>query len=337
MSIVSTVLEMPNQVLMVLLLCFAASTDAEESCPDVKLIGLSGSEKLAVLQGCPGIPGIPGTAGITGAPGLPGIQGEKGAVGTPGKIGPAGEKGEKGNMGNPGPQGPPGEKGTCDIEDIDTILCKNGAKDCKELMGKGNTLSGLYTIYTNGCKPMEVFCDMHTDGGGWLVFQRRIDGSVDFFRDWNSYKKGFGYKQTEFWLGNDNICKLTAADKGTFELRVDLQDFDYNKYFAKYKTFSIAGEADKYKLLLGAFLEGNAGDSLSYHSNKPFSTKDQTNSRNTACAASYKGGWWYEDCYNSNLNGKYLAGKDNTEGVAWTGVKGNYYSFKVTEMKFRSI
>ncbi|XP_043913760.1 ficolin-1-like isoform X2 [Protopterus annectens] len=292
MSIVSTVLEMPNQVLMVLLLCFAASTDAEESCPDVKLIGLSGSEKLAVLQGCPGIPGIPGTAGITGAPGLPGIQGEKGAVGTPGKIGPAGEKGEKGNMGNPGPQGPPGEKGTCDIEDIDTILCKNGAKDCKELMGKGNTLSGLYTIYTNGCKPMEVFCDMHTDGGGWLVFQRRIDGSVDFFRDWNSYKKGFGYKQTEFWLGNDNICKLTAADKG---------------------------------------------DSLSYHSNKPFSTKDQTNSRNTACAASYKGGWWYEDCYNSNLNGKYLAGKDNTEGVAWTGVKGNYYSFKVTEMKFRSI
>ncbi|XP_043913761.1 ficolin-1-like [Protopterus annectens] len=328
---------MHKQAVVVILLCLTVSIYAEESCPDVKLIGLSGSEKLAVLQGCPGIPGIPGTAGITGAPGLPGVKGEKGANGTPGKAGPPGQKGEKGNVGIPGLQGPSGEKGTCDMNDIDSILCRNGAKDCKELMEKGNLLSGWYTIYPEDCKSMEVFCDMDTDGGGWLVFQRRYDGSVDFYRDWNSYKKGFGNKQTEFWLGNDNISNLTTSSKGTFELRVDLQDFDYNIYFAKYKTFRITGEDDKYKLHLGNFVEGNAGDSLSYHSGKQFSTKDDANGPNKGCTSVYKGAWWYDNCYKSNLNGKYYGGNNKEDGVTWTHAKGNYYSFKLTEMKFRAI
>ena len=108
---------------------------------------------------------------------------------------------------------------------------------------------------------MQVLCDMITDGGGWTVFQRRLNGSVDFYRDWSSYKKGFGYLNGEFWLGNDNLHRLTAA--GNVTLRVDLEDFEGNFAYAEYTTFKVADEADKYRLLIGGY-SGTAGDSMAH-------------------------------------------------------------------------
>ena len=103
---------------------------------------------------------------------------------------------------------------------------------------------------------------MITDGGGWTVFQRRLDGSVEFYLDWKSYKNGFGDLKGEFWLGNDNLHRLTAADDTI--LRVDLEDFDGNKAYAEYTTFKVADEADKYRLLIGGY-SGTAGDSMAFH------------------------------------------------------------------------
>ena len=85
-------------------------------------------------------------------------------------------------------------------------------------------------INPDGGKPIGVFCDMTTDGGGWTVFQRRLDGSVDFYLGWKSYKNGFGDLKAEFWLGNDNLHRLTAADDVI--LRVELEDFDGNIKYA---------------------------------------------------------------------------------------------------------
>ena len=79
----------------------------------------------------------------------------------------------------------------------------------------------MYTINPDGSKPIQVLCDMTTDGGGWTVFQRRLDGSVDLYLGWESYKNGFGNLNGEFWLGNDNLHRLTATDDVT--LRVDLK------------------------------------------------------------------------------------------------------------------
>ena len=108
---------------------------------------------------------------------------------------------------------------------------------------------------------MQVLCDMTTDGGGWTVFQRRLDGSVDFYVDWAAYKKGFGNLNGEFWLGNDNLHRLTATTD--VMLRVDLEDFDGNVTYAEYKAFNVADEGDEYRLLIGGY-NGTAGDSMAY-------------------------------------------------------------------------
>ncbi|XP_042734806.1 ficolin-2-like [Lagopus leucura] len=74
-------------------------------------------------------------------------------------------------------------------------------------------------MHPQGCNATTVFCDMDTDGGGWIVFQRRLDGSVNFLRDWNSYKQGFGNQLTEFWLGNDNLHFLTSLGDSLYSMR----------------------------------------------------------------------------------------------------------------------
>ncbi|KAF6124342.1 hypothetical protein HJG60_005041 [Phyllostomus discolor] len=308
-------------ILAMAFLCPTASM--EDTCPEVKLIGLQGSDKLSILRGCPGLPGAVGPKGEVGADG---VRGERGVPGTPGKAGPTGPKGDRGET------GARGEKG----ESIQALSCATVPRNCKELLTRGHLLSGWHTIYLPDCRPLVVLCDMHTDGGGWTVIQRRSDGSVDFFRDWAAYKQGFGSQLGEFWLGNDNIHALTA--QGTSELRIDLEDFQGGYQFAKYQSFKLGSEEEKYKLLLGAFIEGSAGDSLTQHNNTAFTTKDQDNDENTSnCAQQYQGAWWYKNCHVSNLNGRYLGGGHSSfaNGINWHSGKGYNYSYKVSEIKVR--
>ncbi|XP_034649491.1 ficolin-1-like [Trachemys scripta elegans] len=324
------------------LLCLAAVVcQAQDTCPVVRVVGLNSTEKLIILQGCPGIPGAvgprgdQGTAGNTGQRGPQGISGKAGKSGRKGQRGaggPPGMKGGKGDLGDPGSPGTPGE------EVLEKMQCTKGAKNCKELLARGNILSDWYTIYPRDCNAITVLCDMDTDGGGWIVFQRRVDGSMDFLRDWNSYKRGFGSQLSEFWLGNDNIHLLTSL--GANELRIDLRDFDTNYQFATYRSFKIAGETEKYKLILGAFVNGTAGDSLTEHNGMMFTTRDHDNDLSiTNCAIAFKGAWWYRDCHMSNLNGLYLSGAHESygAGVSWSSGKGQMYSYWWSEMKIRPV
>ncbi|KTF78351.1 hypothetical protein cypCar_00033894 [Cyprinus carpio] len=77
-------------------------------------------------------------------------------------------------------------------------------KDCSQTLLNGETTSGLYTVYLRGdeSQPLQVYCDMTTDGGGWIVFVRRQSGKVEFFRNWKNYTAGFGDLNDEFWLGD---------------------------------------------------------------------------------------------------------------------------------------
>ena len=72
-----------------------------------------------------------------------------------------------------------------------------------------------------------------------------------------------------------------------------------------------------------------------------FSTRDEDNdpSGGTDCAGMHKGGWWYQYCQTSNLNGLYLKGRHPKVpgGVAWLDFTGYRYSLKRTEMKVKPI
>uniref|UniRef100_A0A665U4X5 Uncharacterized protein n=2 Tax=Echeneis naucrates TaxID=173247 RepID=A0A665U4X5_ECHNA len=205
--------------------------------------------------------------------------------------------------------------------------------DCSQELLNGITTSGEAEVFPQGPhrNPLKVYCDMETDGGGWTVFQRRKDGSVDFFRGWKDYVGGFGDLSGEFWLGLDGLHNLTAMTR--MSLRVDLRDGPDSVY-AKYSTFEVARR--NYRLTVGGY-SGTAGDSLSYHSNRIFSTKDRDPALFiTRCAMSYRGGWWYKNCHEANLNGLY--GIDvKHQGVIWTSWKGKEYSIPFTEMKMRPV
>lgn len=124
-------------------------------------------------------------------------------------------------------------------------------KNCAEAYKSGNTLSGVYTIRPDNSSAFEAYCDQTTSGGGWTVFQKRLNGAVDFYRGWDAYKKGFGFVDGEFWLGLDKIQRLTSQT--TNELRVDLEDFNQAKGYAEYDLFVVDDEGNNYKLKLGAY------------------------------------------------------------------------------------
>ena len=83
---------------------------------------------------------------------------------------------------------------------------------------------------------------------------------------------------------------------------------------------------------------GTAGDSLHYHRGMSFSTRGHDNDKdgNYDCALMKMGGWWYNSCYKSNLNGLYSPGKVNSSpGMNWYHWKNNWTSVKSSEMKIR--
>ncbi|XP_006797617.1 tenascin isoform X2 [Neolamprologus brichardi] len=221
---------------------------------------------------------------------------------------------------------------------ITTVFTTTGVlyrhpRDCSQALLNGDTSSGMHTIYLGGDEnqPLQVYCDMSTDGGGWIVFLRRQSGKLEFFRNWKNYTGGFGDMNDEFWLGLSNLHKITAS--GQYELRVDLRDKGDTAY-AQYDKFSVGEPRTRYKVHVGGY-SGTAGDSMTYHHGRPFSTYDHDNDiAVTNCALSYKGAFWYKNCHRVNLMGRY-GDNSHSKGVNWFHWKGHEHSIEFAEMKIR--
>ena len=234
----------------------------------------------------------------------------------------------------------------CSNDDLEPTDNKHLPRDCTEILSHGNHTSGVYKIHphtpqglyhSNASDPVNVYCDMDTDGGGWTVFQRRHNGLVNFYQDWDYYKHGFGYADGDYWLGLQNLHWLTST--ASYELRVDLQDFSGAEVYAKYSSFQI-GDEDLFFILMIEEYEGTAGDSLLPHNYMNFSTRDQDHdtSGELQCAQHHIGGWWYRDCALANLNGMYMGPSViDHKGMGWHEWDVNWKVLKKSEMKIRRI
>ena len=211
-----------------------------------------------------------------------------------------------------------------------------GYLDCKDAYQNGQTTSGTYTINPDNQTAFQVYCDMDTDGGGWTVIQRRMDGSVSFDQSWSECETGFGNVNGEYWLGLRYIHHLTAS--ASQEMRVDLEDFESNTAYALYRNFIVAGAADQYRLQVSGY-SGTAGDAMYYNSGQQFTTKDRDNDQYSFdnCAVFRRSPWWHRTCTYANLNGIYsLVGNvRNIYGINWYQWRSNWFSMKKANMKVR--
>ncbi|XP_029513874.1 angiopoietin-1-like isoform X2 [Oncorhynchus nerka] len=212
-------------------------------------------------------------------------------------------------------------------------------RDCADLYQAGFYKNGVYTIHINGQETKKVHCNMETAGGGWTIIQRREDGGLDFQKTWKEYKTGFGTVSAEHWLGNEFVYLLTSQRQ--YALRVELTDWDGHQAFSLYDRFHIDSEKRNYRLFLKSH-SGTAGrqSSLVIHG-ADFSTKDMDNDNCICkCALMLTGGWWFDACGPSNLNGMYFTkgqhvGKLN--GIKWHYFKGPSYSLRATTMMIRPL
>jgi len=228
------------------------------------------------------------------------------------------------------------------------VLPKATPRNCLEIQNSGGQVPGdVQTIYPFGPngQGVSVRCDFQTEGGAWTIIQSRSpsSGLLDFDQNWTAYDNGFGsVASSNYWVGLKAIYALTSGQgSATQRLRIDLEDWDGQKAYAKYERFSVSSAQDFYRLAVSGY-SGNAGDSLQeadigIANGMQFSTRDSDHDQTWEnCAEYWESAWWFNSCYDANLNGRYYQGAQSwdTWGVAWESWKG-YRSLKNVQMKIR--
>lgn len=183
---------------------------------------------------------------------------------------------------------------------------------------------------------LKVMCDTSTDGGGWTIILRRVNGTVDFYRGWNDYKRGFGdYGIGEFYLGNEFISCISTNEK--HEMRIDFTH-DGVDYYAAYGNFKLLNEATNYTIQLSNYA-GDAGDIMADGAdNEMFTTYDHDGDdiMSNNCAELYRGAWWYQSCSMGQLTGTWNS-TDYGRGINWDPTTGMDSSLSRVEMKIRPV
>ena len=87
-------------------------------------------------------------------------------------------------------------------------------------------------------------------------------------------------------------------------MRVDYQRNDKTWSYLHYNQFSVGSASEEYPLTMGGFT-GVGTDQFASHplNGMKFATTDNDNDKwSSNCAACYKTGWWYNKCYQIDIN-----------------------------------
>ena len=187
------------------------------------------------------------------------------------------------------------------FEPIIKPLCQNHQS--------ASNINGVYKISPFKGETLGVYCDMEKEGGGWTTIQRRVDGSVDFQRDWADYKKGFGDPAGNYWLGLDNIHAITNTFANVM-LRIEASTFDGERALLIFVGFKVDNEENLYKLTSGQVVEDPLGLANGWliSNGMSFSTRERDNDNlNEDCSNTYggSGGMWFNRCTKFDINAKY--------------------------------
>ncbi|XP_039195022.1 angiopoietin-related protein 3 [Crotalus tigris] len=212
---------------------------------------------------------------------------------------------------------------------------RGNATDCTWVYNAGERSNGIYSIKPNGSMAFNVYCEMEGENS-WTIIQKRSDGSVDFNQTWESYIDGFGNLDGEFWLGLHKIYSI--VDQADYILRIELEDWRANRHYIEY-TFKMGGPDRDYALILSR-ITGNIPNALPEQKEIKFYTNDHGSSieRKLNCSESDTGGWWFNVCEETNLNGRYIRSSSKgklerkKQGLYWKPQKGKPCLLKSTKL-----
>ncbi|XP_026832097.1 techylectin-5A, partial [Drosophila erecta] len=190
----------------------------------------------------------------------------------------------------------------------------------------------------------ERYCAFATDGPAWTVIQSR-GGSFDpnppenFNRSWDEYRAGFGNLSRDFWFGNEFTHKILYRDD--HELRVELQEEGAPLDWAEYPLFWLDSESYNYQLSVDGEFRGSLPDALEQNNRMDFSTYDRrrsaAKSAGYTCAEDYGGGWWFDLCTQSNLNGELGVHQRASPAIIWMNWRTGTDKTKSSRMMIRLV
>uniref|UniRef100_A0A6B0V5K6 Putative ixoderin b5 n=1 Tax=Ixodes ricinus TaxID=34613 RepID=A0A6B0V5K6_IXORI len=237
------------------------------------------------------------------------------------------------------------------FDPCNTNKAGNQTRNCSQKKRRENSTTGVYEIYIRD-DPVNVRCDMDSDGGGWTVIQRQSEDekNVTFFeRNMEDYRSGFGTAEGSFWIGLENLHSLTSYPNNQQALRIVLERHDERKEKTAvyYNKFHVASKEQNYKLTIEGYVynKGKGYDAMSGQNGTDFSVNLNTEAKHEeACfEKTLTGGWWFKvkECNYANLNGRKLDFVGPTtwpRGIAWyktEDTKSYEYTYDKVEMQIR--